>query len=255
MLKTRVIPVLLLREGALVKTTKFNKYKYIGDPCNTVRIFNELEVDELILLDILATRRRIKPDLKLLSEIASECFMPLTFGGGIKSIMDIKEILNIGYEKVAINSHAVEDRLFVSEAVAKYGSQCIIGSIDIKRNIWKKHKVYITDGTYRTKLDPVEWAIELEQLGCGELLVTSIDRDGTWEGYDLDLIKRISSVVNIPVIANGGAGKTSDIGDVVKKADASAVGLGSMVVYQKKGMGVLVNFPDKIVLEKELMSY
>ncbi len=254
MLKTRVIPVLLLRDGALVKTVRFRKFNYIGDPCNTVRIFNELEVDELIFLDILASRMKGKPDFQLLSEIANECFMPLTYGGGISSTDDIKKILNIGLEKVAINSYAIENKSFISKAAAMFGSQCIVGSIDIKKTLFNKYEVYITDGIQRTRLDPVEWAIELENLGAGELLVTSIDRDGTWKGYDIELIDSIATNVKIPVIANGGAGSIDHINDVVKRGRASAVGLGSMVVYQKKDMGVLVNFPDKDVLERELMS-
>jgi cyclase len=252
MLKTRVIPVLLLRDGALVKTVRFKKFNYVGDPCNTVRIFNELEVDELIFLDILASRKKRKPDFQLLSEIANECFMPLTYGGGIKSTDDIKKILNIGLEKVAINSYAIENKLFIHEAAARFGSQCIVCSMDVKKNLFNKYEVYVAGGTQRTKLDPVEWAIELENLGAGELLVTSIDRDGTWKGYDTELIDSITSSVRIPVIANGGAGNIDHIVDVVKRGRASAVALGSMVVYQKQDFGVLINFPDKLELINEL---
>lgn len=252
MLKTRVIPVLLLRDGALVKTVRFKKFNYVGDPCNTVRIFNELEVDELIFLDILASRKKRKPDFQLLSEIANECFMPLTYGGGIKSTDDIKKILNIGLEKVAINSYAIENKLFIPEAAARFGSQCIVCSMDVKKNLFNKYEVYVAGGTQRTKLDPVEWAIELENLGAGELLVTSIDRDGTWKGYDTELIDSITSSVRIPVIANGGAGNIDHIVDVVKRGRASAVALGSMVVYQKQDFGVLINFPDKLELINEL---
>jgi cyclase len=252
MLKTRVIPILLLRDGALVKTVRFRRFNYIGDPCNTVRIFNELEVEELIFLDILAARDGKAPDFQMLSDIANECFMPLSYGGGIRCIEEIKKILNIGLEKVAINSNAVENRKLISMSAERFGSQCIIGSIDVRENLLGKYEVYIKDGTKRTRLDPVEWAMELADSGAGELLITSIDRDGTWKGYDVKLIRLISSSVNIPVIANGGAGNISHIAEAVNEGGASAVGLGSMVVYQKKDMGVLVNFPDRTELSNAL---
>jgi cyclase len=250
MLQKRIIPALLLRDRALVKTVKFDKYGYIGDPINTVRIFNELEVDELIFLDILASRLNTKPDFKILKEIADECFMPLSYGGGIRNLEDMKTIFGIGFEKIAINTHAMENPGFITDAADKFGNQSIIGSIDIKKNLLGKYDVFVIDGTKKIKKNPVEWAVELEKLGAGELLITSIDRDGTWNGYDTEIIHKITSNVNIPVIANGGAGKVEHIYEVIKSGGASAVALGSMVVYQAKDMGVLVNFPDT----KELME-
>lgn len=250
MLKTRVIPVLLLRDSALVKTVKFKKFSYIGDPCNTIRIFNELEVDELVLLDILASRRRSKPDYKLISEVANECFMPLSYGGGIRSIHDIKKILNIGLEKVVINSYAVECPHFITEAADKFGSQCIIGSMDVKKDFWGNYRVYTYGGMKKTKLNPISWSTELEKLGAGELLITSIDREGTWEGYDIDLLKSITSKVNIPVISHGGAGNLNHLSEAINRGSVSAVALGSMVVFQKIGMGVLINFPSKSEIEE-----
>lgn len=248
MLQKRIIPALLLRDRALVKTVKFDKYGYIGDPINTVRIFNELEVDELIFLDILASRLNTKPDFNILEEIADECFMPLSYGGGIRDLEDMKTIFSIGFEKIAINTYAMENPGFISMAADKFGNQSIIGSIDIKKNLLGKYDVFVIDGTKKIKKNPVEWAIELERLGAGELLITSIDRDGTWNGYDTDIIHKITSNVNIPVIANGGAGKVEHIYEVINSGGASAVALGSMVVYQAKDMGVLVNFPDKHLL-------
>jgi len=244
MLRTRIIPAMLLRNESLVKTIRFGKFTYVGDPCNTVRIFNELEVDELLFLDITATREKRSPNLKILAEIADECFMPLCYGGGINSIDQAKSIFDIGFEKVAINSYATERPEFVSELAKHYGNQAVIASIDVQRGFLGKQLVHTCSGRKRTKLNPVAWAKELELRGAGEILLTSIDREGTWDGFDLELIKSITDAVSIPVIAHGGAGSLKHISDAVKLGGASAVALGSMVVFQKKGMGVLVNFPE-----------
>lgn len=250
MLQKRVIPCLLLRDGALVKTVKFKKFGYIGDPANTIRIFNELEVDELILVDILASRKGLKIATKLIEEVANECFMPLTYGGGLSSIEDIRRILNIGIEKVAINTFALNNPHFITDAADNFGSQCIIGAIDVKKDFLGRYVVVVNDGRRKVNLNPIKWAIELEKLGAGELLITSIDRDGTWNGYDNDLIKSITDEVSIPVIASGGAGSLAHIKSVLNDGGCSAAALGSFVVYQKQGMGVLVNFPDEYVLKK-----
>lgn len=252
MLRTRIIPALLLRNESLVKTVRFDKFTYVGDPCNTVRIFNELEVDELLFLDITATREGRSPNLKVLADIANECFMPLGYGGGIRSLDHAKAIFDIGFEKVAINSCTVENPAVLTEIARQYGSQAVIASIDVKTGYWGKPTVRTVAGKRATNLDPVEWAKEVESRGAGEILLTSIDREGTWEGYDLELIKRVTDSVSIPVIAHGGAGCVDDIGRVVKQAGASAVALGSIVVFQKMGMGVLVNFPDQKRLEDVL---
>lgn len=253
MLRTRIIPALLLRNESLVKTVRFSKFTYVGDPCNTVRIFNELEVDELLFLDITATRERRSANLRVLGDIANECFMPLAYGGGVRTFQDAKAILQIGFEKVAINSYAVESPSIISQLADHYGSQAVIASIDVKKSYWGRYQVLKCSGRRRTQHDPVSWAKELESLGAGEILLTSIDREGTWEGFDLELVKSVTEAVNIPVIAHGGAGTIEHIGAVVKQAGASAVALGSMVVFQKKGMGVLVNFPDESSLKKALM--
>jgi cyclase len=252
MLRTRVIPCLQLIDESLVKTVKFSKYEYIGDPINTVRIFNELEVDELCFLDIRATTEKRQPNFKILHEIADECFMPLAYGGGVTNAETAKKILSIGFEKILINSAAIETPQLLTEIANHSGTQSVIGSIDVKKNIWGKYQVYSHDGTKKTDLDPVLYAKKLESFGAGELLITSMDRDGTWSGYDIEITKKIADAVNIPVIANGGAGSTQHISEVVKKANVSAVALGSMVVYQQMGLGVLVNFPDKNELETAL---
>jgi len=252
MLRTRIIPCLQLIDQSLVKTVQFKKHGYIGDPINTVRIFNELEVDELCFLDIRATVQKRTPNIKILSEIANECFMPLSYGGGVKNIETAKEILSIGFEKIVINTAAIEDPKLITNLAKHSGNQSIIISIDIKKTLLGNYVIYSHDGTKKTKLDPLSWAKQAEELGAGELLITSMDRDGTWKGFDINIIKQISESVNIPVIANGGAGSIEDIEKIVNKGKASAVALGSMVVYQQKGMGVLVNFPDKTKLEEVL---
>lgn len=245
MLRTRVIPCLLLRDESLVKSVKFKNYNYIGDPINTVRIFNELEVDELVFLDITASREGRKPNFRILEQIADECFMPLAYGGGLSDIEDIGRIFAIGFEKVVVNSHAVVDPAFVTRLADKYGSQSIIGSIDARKNLWGRYELFTHGGSRKCGINPVEWALELERLGAGELLVTSMDQDGTWNGYDIKLVESVTSRVHVPVIANGGAGTLRHIGDVVEKGGASAVAVGSMVVFQGKDLGVLVNFPDR----------
>lgn len=250
MFKARIIPCLQLLNESLVKTIKFNTYNYIGDPCNTVRIFNELEVDELCFLDIRASLEGRNPNLKVLRDIANECFMPLSYGGGIKDFDTAKAVLSLGFEKLVINTHAtIKDKTFITKLAEHFGNQAIIGSVDVKKNIWGKNYVITKDGTLKTSLDPVEWAQELVRLGAGELLITSIDREGTWEGFDVELIKKITDQVSVPVIANGGCGTTEHMRSVIHEGGASAVGVGSMVVFQKKGMGVLINFPDQTELD------
>lgn len=252
MLRTRVIPVLLLRGESLVKTVRFGRFTYVGDPCNTVRIFNELEVDELCVLDITATRESREPNLALLAEMANECFMPLAYGGGIRSFEQAEALFKIGIEKVILNTGAVERPEAVTAISRHFGSQAVIVSVDVERDVFGHSKVRTRAGTHGSGMDPVTWAREAERLGAGEILLTSIDREGTWEGFDYELVARVSQAVSIPVIAHGGAGTVDDIGRVVKQAHASAVALGSMVVFQKKGMGVLVSFPDPALLKEVL---
>lgn len=253
MLRTRIIPCLQLIGNSLVKTVKFDNHNYIGDPINTVRIFNELEVDELCFLDIRASLENRKPNFNLLAEIANECFMPLSYGGGVKDTEVAKEILSIGFEKIILNTSAFHTPKLISEIANYSGTQSVVVSIDVKKNIFGKYNVYVCDGTKKIKIDPVEYAIKLEELGAGELLITSIDKDGTWLGFDIDIINMVSNAVNIPVIANGGAGNIKHIIDVVHNTKVSAVALGSMLLYQGKGLGVLVNFPDKNLLSEVLI--
>ncbi len=252
MLTTRVIPCLLLKKSALVKTVKFKNPSYVGDPINAIRIYNEKEVDELILLDITATVEGRKPPFKIVSEIASECFMPVAYGGGIRSIEDVKDLFSLGIEKVCLNSYAVENPNFVSAIADKFGNQSVVVSIDVKKSAWGGYKAYTHGGRESTRLKPVELAVQMEAAGAGEIMLTSIDRDGTMTGYDVDLIKSVSGAVGVPVIAAGGAGKVEDFGIAVKQGGASAVAAGSMVVYHGRNRAVLINFPSRAELQTVL---
>ena len=243
MLRIRVIPTLLLQGESLVKTKRFGSFTYIGDPCNTVRIFNELEVDELIFLDISATKQKRPPNFELLQDIANECFMPLAYGGGVAKLEDAKKIFQIGFEKVSLNYASLMTPELVTQLSEYFGRQAVIASMDVKKNIFGKYQVMSSNGKVQTGKSPIEWAKELEALGAGEILITSIDREGSWAGFDINLVKQVADSVSIPVIAHGGAGKVEDIGSVVNEGNASAVALVSMVVFQKQGMGVLVNHP------------
>ena len=252
MLKTRIIPCLLLHNECLVKTVQFKKFNYIGDPANTFMIFNEIEVDELAFLDITASRENRGPNLKILQEIADECFMPLSYGGGIRSVQTAEHIFSIGFEKIILNTYPFEDVTIITELSKAFGSQSIIVAIDVKRNFFGKYQVCSHSGIVNRKRDPVEWAKAIEDQGAGEILLTSIDREGTWKGFDIELTARVAQAVSIPVIAHGGAGSVRHIGEAVKQGLASAVALGSMVVYQGKDLGVLVNFPDRADLNNAI---
>jgi imidazole glycerol-phosphate synthase subunit HisF len=244
MLRSRVIPVLLMKDKSLVKTIKFKKYNYIGDPVNTACIFNELEVDELMILDIRASVFNEEPKFKILKEIAEECFMPLSYGGGIKSMDHAKYIFKVGFEKIVINSETFANPKLVRNMCKEFGSQAIIGSMDIKRNIFGKYKVFTYSGTKKTNFNPVEYAEYLTELGFGEILLTNINNEGTWKGFDINIIREVSDHVSIPVIAHGGAGSQYDIISAINNGHASAVALGNLVTYQKKNMGVLINFNE-----------
>ena len=252
MLQTRVIPCLQLRGESLVKTIQFNKFGYIGDPVNTVKIFNDLYVDELAFIDITATAEKREPDYKILHEIADECFMPLSYGGGIDSLQKAENVFTIGFEKMILNSAPFYNLSVITEIAKIYGSQAVVIAVDVKKNFWGKYEVYSNSGTINQKKEPAAWVKMVEDAGAGEILLTSIDREGTWKGFDNTLVKQVAQSTQLPVIANGGACSIENISSVVKNAGASAVALGSMVVYQAKDLGVLVNFPDREKLENAI---
>lgn len=249
MLRIRVIPILLLKGFGLYKSFNFSTYKYIGDPINAIRIFNDKEVDELVFLDIEATSKNREPDLHVLTNIVSECFMPLSFGGGINSLDMIRDILNIGVEKIILNTGAFRNPGFVEEAVKFFGSTSVVVSIDAKKNILNNYSVYINGGKEKTKKSPVDWAIECEKLGVGEIMINSIDNDGMMNGYDWRLLKSVSDSVSIPVIASGGASSLSDFSKAIDECNVSAVAAGSFFVLHGRHKAVLIQYPSKKELE------
>lgn len=252
MIRPRVIPALLLQGRGLVKTVKFKNPTYLGDPINIVRIFNDKEVDELIFLDITATPEGRGPSFDLLNNITSECFMPLGYGGGIRSMDDVRKLLSIGIEKVILNTSAVENPSLVRSAADYAGSSSVVISMDVKKNLLGKYEVQIRSGKKGTGLDPVRHAVEMEKMGAGEIFVNSIDRDGVMQGYDIELVRRVSDAVTVPVVACGGAGKLQDLADVIKLGGASAAAAGSLFVFQGPLRGVLISYPSPADLKRIL---
>ena len=250
MLKPRVIPCLLLRGRGLYKTVKFSDPKYVGDPVNAVKIFNEKEVDELLLLDITATPEKRGPNYELIGDIAGECFMPLAYGGGVTSIEQVRKLNRVGVEKVSLNSAAFHNRRLVEESCAIFGSSSIVAAIDVKKSLFGRYEVWINSGKTNTKEDPIRYAGQLAKLGVGEILVNSIDRDGTMEGFDLTLLKSISSAVDTPVIACGGGGNLEHLREAIGKTGVNAVAAGSMFVFHGKHKAVLINYPTPAQLEE-----
>ena len=248
MTRIRVIPVLLLAQGGMVKTVRFAEPHYLGDPINAVRIFNEKKVDELIVLDIEATAKG-RVDFDWVEDIVSEMFTPVAYGGGIGSIGQCAELFRRGVEKIVINSAACERPGFISELAQRFGSQSVLVSIDARQDLWKRSRAYIHGGRKKTTFNPVDLARKAEELGAGEIMVTSIVRDGTFEGYDLDLLRAVSSAVHIPVIANGGAGSIDDFELAVTRGGCSAVAAGSLFVFAAKGQGVLITYPSEFELQ------
>jgi cyclase len=251
--RVRVIPILLLQNAGLVKTVRFKKPTYIGDPINAVKIFNEKEVDEIALLDIEASRQNHEPDYKKIREICSEAFMPFAYGGGIKNIDQIKMLFQTGIEKVIINTQAFYKPQLIEEASAIFGSQSIVLSIDVKKNIYGKNKVWVASGTLNTKYSPDDYAKKMVDYGAGEIILTSIDREGTYQGYDTNLIQSVSNSINIPVVANGGASSIESFYPAIK-AGASAVAAGSIFVYHGSQKGILISYFPQKDMQKKLFS-
>lgn len=253
MKRIRVIPVLLMQKGGLVKSVKFKDHKYVGDPINAVRIFNEKEVDEIVLLDISATAEKRAPDITRIIEIVSEAFMPVAYGGGITTVQQVQQLINAGVEKVVINSATLQGWNLIREAADIVGSQSVVVCIDVKKNWLGKYKVVVQNGGTTTGDDPVSFAKKASEAGAGEIIVQSIDKDGTFDGYDLPLIRMVSAAVNIPVVAMGGAGSISDFAAAVTQG-ASAVAAGSMFVFQRPHKAVLISYPSQRELKENLFS-
>lgn len=247
--RPRIIPVLLIDDRDLFKTVQFGERTYLGDVVNAVKIFNRKGIDELSILDIGATRNHREPDFELLKDIASEAFMPLSYGGGITSIEQVHRLLAIGYEKVVINTGLINHPDMVKEAIAQYGSQSIVASIDAKR-VGDGYQCAICDGQKLLDKTPLDLALEAEEMGCGEIIINSIDNDGMMKGYDLQLVKSITDAVKVPVIAIGGAGGIVDLKKVIQEAGAHAAAGGSMFVFYGRLKAVLITAPS----EKELTA-
>ena len=243
MREKRIIPCLLIRGNKLVKTTKFKNDVYIGDPVNAARIFSDKEVDEIIILDIEATKEKRAPNYELIAEIAGECFMPLTYGGGITNVDQVRKLIRSGIEKVVINSYAYLSTQLIAEAVGIFGSQAVVGGIDVKKKILGSYQLMSTSATIAIDISLGEHVYNLVEAGVGELFINSIDRDGQMLGYDLELIKKVVKSVNIPVIACGGAGKLDHLKEALNYG-LSGVAAGSMFVYHGKHKAVLINYPQ-----------
>ncbi|MBL7703060.1 MAG: imidazole glycerol phosphate synthase subunit HisF [Ferruginibacter sp.] len=253
MKRVRVIPVLLLHKGGLVKSVRFKNHKYVGDPINAVKIFNEKEVDEIIILDIDATREKRPPDIEKIKEIAGEAFIPMAYGGGITTIEEIRQLFYLGVEKIILNHTAVHNPGLVTNAAAMVGSQSVVVSVDVKKNLFGKYKVYTKNGTENTGMDPIDFCIKMQEAGAGEIMLNSIDRDGTYTGYDLGLVENVSARLRIPVIICGGANEVDGFYPAIRQG-ASALAAGSMFVFQRPHQAVLISYPSQTELKTKLFS-
>lgn len=244
MLRPRIIPCLLIQNKGLVKTVNFSNPKYIGDPINAVKIFNEKEADELMVIDIDATRLGLEPDLNLLRKLSMESRMPLCYGGGVKTVKQAKDIVSIGIEKVALSSILVENPKIVTDLTQEIGSQSVVGVLDIKKKTFGSgYEVLTHNGTKKTKLDPVTFSQELERLGAGEIVINCIDNDGLMRGYDFPILENIYKGLNIPMTILGGAGNFKDIAAAIRKFRIIGISAGSLFVFKGKFRAVLINYP------------
>lgn len=245
MLRPRIIPCLLVHKGGLVKTVRFKKPKYVGDPINAVKIFNEKEADELIVLDIDASINKAEPDYRMISNLAAECRMPLCYGGGIKTPEQAKKIISLGVEKVAISSAAVQKSTLITDVANEIGTQSVVVVLDVKkRRLSKEYDVLINNSCTNTKRSVFDLVIEAEKLGAGEIVINSIDLDGTMTGYDLALAEKIMQSVNIPITMLGGAGSLDDIGALIRSCGVIGASAGSLFVFKGVYKAVLINYPS-----------
>ena len=240
-LQPRIIPVLLLHKGGLYKTKQFKNPSYVGDPINAVRIFNEKEVDELLILDIDCSKEAKEPNYTLIEEIVSEAFMPIGYGGGIASLHIAKKVFQLGVEKVIINTALDKNKELLAQIASIYGAQAVVASIDYKKSFLGCTKAHYISGTKKSAYTPLELAQIAEEAGAGELILNSIDREGTYQGYDLELLKQVVTAVQIPVVVSGGASSNQDFA-AAKQAGASGMAAGSMFVYQRPHNAVLISY-------------
>ncbi len=241
MLRERVIPVLLLDDGGLVKTQGFDEPVYVGDPINVVKIFNEKEVDELFLFDVRASKQGREPDYKLIESIVSEAFMPVCYGGAIRSVEQARTMLALGVEKVAVNSAALANPSLVTELSESFGAQCVVGVVDVERR-WGRARVHSHANVAVPERDPIRWARRLEALGAGEILVQSVDRDGTMSGFDLELLRALHGQLSVPLVAAGGGGSLDTLLDALRTGSVSALALGARFVFIGTHRAVLISY-------------
>jgi len=255
MLRPRIIPCLLVKNGGLVKTVQFEKPKYVGDPINAVRIFNEKEVDELFVVDIDAAVHNREPDYVLIKNLAAECRMPLCYGGGVKSIEQIQKIISLGVEKVAISSAAIHDPELLTDAARKVGNQSVVAVMDIKKNRSNgNYEIWTHNARKATGISPLEFARQLESLGAGEVVVNSIDNDGVMKGYDLALVRAIRASITLPITVLGGAGSLKDIGDLINTFGVVGAAAGSLFVFKGIYRAVLINYPSRSEKDELIMN-
>jgi imidazole glycerol-phosphate synthase subunit HisF len=245
MYRPRIIPVLLLQNKGLVKSVKFRNYRYIGDPINAVRIFNDLKADELVFIDILATKEHRTISVDFVKNVGEEANMPFSAGGGIRTLEDIRKTIEAGAEKVILNTIAGENPGFIRQAADAFGSSTITVCIDVKNDYFGREKIWIKSGTKPVNISPVEFARQMEDYGAGEIIIQSIDKDGTMTGYNVPLIKKITESVTIPVVALGGAGKLEHLSDLNRLVALNGLAAGSMFVFHGDRRAVLVNYPER----------
>jgi cyclase len=247
--RPRVIPLLLLHESGLVKTVKFNKRKYIGDPINAVKIFNDFRADELIFVDISATKNNKTISLEFVKQVSEEAFMPFAVGGGIKTVKQACDFIKNGAEKIILDSNALLNPQLIEDCANEIGQQAVVVSIDVKKNFFGNHKVYGRNGNTNSNYSPIFWSKKVEEMGAGEILLTDISKDGMMQGYNLDLVRLISDKIKIPITCCGGAGNFLHFKDAIN-AGAHAVAAGSIFVYHGSRNAVLINYPSKEEINK-----
>ncbi len=245
MLHPRIIPNLLIYNKGLIKTVNFKNAKYVGDPLNAVKIFNEKSVDELIITDIDATVNKLEPNYSLIEKLAIESRMPLCYGGGIKNIEQAKKIFSYGVEKIAISSSAIQNPEFITELAESVGNQSVVVVLDIKKKyLSNNYEIYTHNGTRKTGLNPLKFIEQIKKIGVGEIVINSIDRDGTMSGYDFKIIDQVRKITSLPLTVIGGAGSLNDIGNLINKYKIIGAGAGSLFVFKGKYKAVLINYPN-----------
>jgi len=245
MLRPRIIPSLLIHDSGLVKTVNFKNAKYVGDPINAVKIFNEKEVDELAVFDIDATLLNKEPDYELIEKLATQSRMPLCYGGGVKTVEQAQRIFGLGIEKIALSSAVIQKPELIAEIAARVGNQSVIVVLDVKRKLLGGYEVYTHNGKKGTGINPFKFVEEAEKLGAGEIIINSIDQDGVMKGYDMNLIDKVRERISLPLTVLGGAGSLDDIGKVISKHGIIGVAAGSLFVFKGIYKAVLINYPNR----------